>query len=57
MQLRIVILAFMCLASCVPKYKKQLKSTIEVITYVYDEKDNKKTNYLEKSDSINLCKY
>ena len=47
----------MCLASCVPKEKKQLKSTIEVITYVYDEKDNKKTNYLEKSDSINLCKY
>ena len=45
----------MYLASCVEKEKKQLKSTIEVITYVYDEKDNKKTNYLEKSDSINLC--
>jgi hypothetical protein len=57
MQLRIVILAFMSLASCVEKEKKQVKNTIEVITYVYDEKDNKKTNYLEPSDSINLCKY
>ena len=45
----------MCLASCVEKEKKQVKSTIEVITYVYNEKDNKKTNYLEPSDSINLC--
>lgn len=47
----------MCLASCVEKEKKQVKNTIEVITYVYDEKDNKKTNYLEPLDSINLCKY
>jgi len=47
----------MYLASCVEKEKKQIKSTIEVVTYVYDEKDNKKTNYLEPSDSINLCKY
>ena len=45
----------MSLASCVEKEKKQVKNTIEVITYVYDEKDNKKTNYLEPSDSINLC--
>lgn len=45
----------MSLVSCVEKEKKQIKSSIEVITYVYDEKDNKKTNYLEKSDSINLC--
>ena len=45
----------MYLASCVAKEKKQVKNTIEVITYVYDEKDNKKTNYLEKQDSINLC--
>ena len=46
----------MSLASCVGKEKKQVKSTIEVITYVYDSSDNKKTNYLEKQDSINLCK-
>jgi hypothetical protein len=46
----------MCLASCVPKKKEQAKSSIEVITYVYDSSDNKKTNYLEKQDSINLCK-
>lgn len=47
----------MYLVSCVPKEKKQVKNTIEVITYVYNEKDNKKTNYLEKQDSINLCKH
>lgn len=46
----------MCIVSCAPKEKKQVKSSIEVITYVYDSSDNKKTNYLEKQDSINLCK-
>lgn len=56
MQLRIAILACTCLASCVEKEKKQVKSSIEIITYVYDSSDNKKTNYLEKQDSINLCK-
>jgi len=47
----------MCLASCVPKEKEEVKSSIEVITYQYKKIDNKKTNYLEKEDSINLCKY
>ncbi|MEY3501140.1 MAG: hypothetical protein RL308_2812 [Bacteroidota bacterium] len=45
----------MCLASCVPKEKNQAKSSIEVITYQYKKSDNKKTNYLEKQDSLNLC--
>ncbi len=57
MQLIIVIMAYMCLASCVPKEKKQIKSTIQIITYQYKKSDNKKTNYLEKQDSLNLCKY
>jgi len=47
----------MCLASCVPKEKEEVKSSIEVITYQYKKIDNKKTNYLEIEDSINLCKY
>jgi hypothetical protein len=47
----------MYLASCVPKEKEEVKSSIEVITYQYKKSDNKKTNYLEKEDSINLCKY
>jgi len=47
----------MCLASCVQKEKNQVKSSIIVITYQYKKIDNKKTNYLEKEDSINLCKY
>jgi hypothetical protein len=55
MRLKIVILAYMCLASCVPKEKNQAKSSIEVITYQYKKSDNKKTNYLEKQDSLNLC--
>jgi hypothetical protein len=50
-------MACMCLASCVEKEKKQAKSSIEVITYQYKKSDNKKTNYLEKEDSLNLCKY
>jgi hypothetical protein len=57
MRLKIVILAYMCLASCAEKEKKQAKSSIEVITYQYKKSDNKKTNYLEKEDSLNLCKY
>ena len=47
----------MCLASCVQKEKNQAKSSIEVINYQYKKSDNKKTNYLEIEDSINLCKY
>ena len=47
----------MYLASCVPKEKEEVKSSIEVITYQYKKSDNKKTNYLEKQDSLNLCKY
>jgi len=50
-------MAIMCLASCVQKEKNQVKSSIEVITYQYKKIDNKKTNYLEKQDSLNLCKY
>jgi len=57
MRLIIVIMAYMCLASCVPKEKKQIKSTIQIITYQYKKSDNKNTNYLEKEDSLNLCKY
>lgn len=57
MQLRITILAFTFLVSCVEKEKKQVKSSIEVITYQYKKSENKDTNYLEKQDSINLCKY
>ncbi len=49
-------MAFMCLASCVEK-TKEVKSSIEVITYQYKKSENKDTNYLEKLDSINLCKY
>jgi hypothetical protein len=56
MRLKIVILAYMCLASCAEKEKKQAKSSIEVITYQYKKSDNKKTNYLEKEDSLNLIK-
>ena len=47
----------MCLASCVAKEKKQVKNTIEVITYQYKKSENKDTNYLETLDSINLCKH
>ena len=50
-------MAIMCLASCVEKEKKQIKSTIQIITYQYKKSDNKNTNYLEKEDSLNLCKY
>jgi len=49
-------MAIMCLASCAEKEKKQAKSSIEVITYQYKKSDNKKTNYLEKEDSLNLIK-
>ena len=56
MQLKIAILAFTFLVSCAPKEKKQVKSSIEVITYQYKKSENKDTNYLEKQDSINLCK-
>ena len=55
MQLRITILACTFLVSCAPKEKKQVKSSIEVITYQYKKSENKYTNYLEKQDSINLC--
>ncbi len=44
----------MFLASCVPKEEKQVKSSIEVITYQYKKSENKDTNYLEKEDSLNL---
>jgi hypothetical protein len=54
MQLRIITMAFMFLASCVPKEEKQVKSSIEVITYQYKKSENKDTNYLEKEDSLNL---
>ncbi len=47
-------MAFMFLASCVPKEEKQVKSSIEVITYQYKKSENKDTNYLEKEDSLNL---
>ena len=56
MQLKIAILAFTFLVSCAPKEKKQVKSSIEVITYQYKKSDNKNTNYLEKEDSLNLIK-
>ena len=56
MQLRIIILACTCLASCVQK-TKEVKSSIEVITYQYKKSENKDTNYLEPLDSVNLCKY
>jgi hypothetical protein len=56
MQLKIAIMAFTFLVSCVEKEKKQVKSSIEVITYQYKKSENKDTNYLEKQDSINLCK-
>ena len=49
-------MAFTFLVSCVEKEKKQVKSSIEVITYQYKKSENKDTNYLEKQDSINLCK-
>jgi hypothetical protein len=45
----------MFLVSCVRKVE-EVKSSIEVITYQYDSSKNKNTNYLEKLDSLNLCK-
>jgi hypothetical protein len=48
-------MACMFLASCVRKVE-EAKSSIEVITYQYTKNENKNTNYLEKLDSLNLCK-
>ena len=50
-------MACMFLASCVAKDGKQVKSSIEVITYQYKKSENKDTNYLEPLDSLNLCKH
>ena len=36
--------------------KHEFKFEREKSTYIYDKKENNKTNYLEKEDSLNLIK-
>jgi|GEM_PF-5563582 len=50
-----ILLIIIITSSCVRKVE-ETKSSIEVITYQYEKSENKNTNYLEKLDSLNLCK-